>query len=147
MTKKRVLVVDDEPSVRELLGYLLDTFGYAWETACDADQALGMLEHTPFDLVLTDFKMPGMNGVELAHEIKKRKKGMRVVLITGEQPQNLTKDIDWVLLKPIVVQELRETIDLFARKRRSPQGSSAEGQYDTPQPALPPSATKRLPPS
>jgi len=113
MTKKRVLVVDDEPPVRKLLGDLLGTFGYAWETARDAAEALNKLENGEFDLVLTDLNMPGMNGVELAREVKRRKERMRVVLITGSNPQNITQDIDRVLLKPVSVEDLKETIASF----------------------------------
>ena len=114
MTRKRVLVVDDEPPMREILGNLLGTFGYDWETACDAVEALTKLEQTEFDLVLTDLNMPGMNGAELAREVKRRNERMRVVIITGSNPQNLTQDIDRVLRKPISVEELKETIALFA---------------------------------
>jgi CheY-like chemotaxis protein len=113
MARKRVLVVDDELPVRELLATLLGHLGHAWETACNAAEALSKLESNEFDLVLTDLNMPGMNGVELAREIKRRREGMLVVLITGGQPQSLAQDIDRVLLKPISVQELRETIASF----------------------------------
>ena len=85
----------------------------AGETARGAAEALSKLEHTEFDLVLTDLNMPGMNGVELAREVKRRKERMRVVLITGSNPQNITQDIDRVLLKPISVEELKETIASF----------------------------------
>ena len=114
MTRKRVLVVDDEPPMREILGNLLGAFGYDWETASDAAEALTKLEHTEFDLVLADLNMPGMNGAELAREVKRRNERMRVVIITGSNPQNLTQDIDRVLRKPISVEELKETIALFA---------------------------------
>ena len=57
--------------------------------------------------------MPGMNGVELAREVKIRKERMPVLLITGSNPQNITQDIDQVLLKPISVEQLRETIASF----------------------------------
>ena len=111
MTKKRVLVVDDEPPVRELLGDWLGSFGYAWDTARDAAEALSKLENAEFDLVLTDLNMPGMNGVELAREVKRRTERTRVVLLTGSNPQNLTQDIDRVLFKPISVEEHRRNVN------------------------------------
>jgi CheY-like chemotaxis protein len=57
--------------------------------------------------------MPGMNGVELAREIKKRKQETPVILITGSQLQNLSPDIDRVLFKPFSAQQLREVIASF----------------------------------
>jgi CheY-like chemotaxis protein len=113
MARKRVLVVDDELPVRELLGNMLDHLGHSWEAACNAAEALAKIESTEFDLVLTDLNMPGMNGVELAREIKKRKQETPVILITGSQLQNLSPDIDRVLFKPFSAQQLREVIASF----------------------------------
>ena len=110
MVGKRVLVVDDELSVRELLTTLLERLGHTSETACNAVEALVKVENTEFDLILSDLNMPGMKGDELAREIKRRKKGTPVVLITGSQSQNVSPDFDRVLLKPFAMQELRETL-------------------------------------
>ena len=114
MARKRVLVVDDELPVRELLGTMLAHLGHSWEAACDATEALSKIESTEFDLILTDLNMPGMNGVELAHEIKKRNQETPVILITGSHFQSLSPDIDRVLLKPFSAQQFREVIASFA---------------------------------
>jgi CheY-like chemotaxis protein len=113
MARKLVLVVDDELPIRELLANLLGHLGHVWETACDAAEALSKVEKAEFDLVLTDLNMPGMNGYELAREIKRRKQRMPVVLITGNPPPNVPPHIDRVLLKPFTVEELRATIASF----------------------------------
>jgi CheY-like chemotaxis protein len=110
MARKRVLVVDDELPFRNLLTNLLGRLGHTAEAASSAAEALSKIEGAEFDLILTDFNMPGMKGDELAHEIKKRKQGMPVVLATSGPPENLSQDIDRVLLKPFSVQELIETI-------------------------------------
>jgi CheY-like chemotaxis protein len=114
MARKLVLVVDDEHQIRELFGSVLRQLGHVWETACDAAEALRKVENTEFDLVFTDFNMPGMNGFELAQEIKRRKQRMPVVLITGSSPEFVPPHIDRVLRKPFTVDELRETISAFA---------------------------------
>jgi CheY-like chemotaxis protein len=110
MARKRVLVVDDELPVRELIGTMLVHLGHSWEAAGNAAEALAKIESTEFDLVLTDLNMPGMNGVELAREIKKRKQETPVILITGGPFQNLSPDIDRVLHKPFSAQALRDLV-------------------------------------
>src|SRR3569623_1218553 len=62
--KGTILVVDDEANARTALAELLRDEGYRVETAADGFKALGKMEETPPDLVLTDLKMPGMGGVE-----------------------------------------------------------------------------------
>ena len=68
-SKGRVLVVDDEANARTALAELLRDEGYAVETAADGFKALGKLEDFAPDLVLTDLKMPGMDGIELLGKI------------------------------------------------------------------------------
>ena len=114
MARKVVLVVDDEHQVRELLATILRHLGHIWETACNAAEALRKVENTEFDLVFTDFNMPGMNGYELAREIKSRKQRMPIVLITGRSPGYVPPHIDRILLKPFTVDQLRETISALA---------------------------------
>ena len=113
MARKRVLVVDDELPVRELLGNMLTHLGHSWEAACNVTEALSKIESTEFDLVLTDLNMPGTNGVELAREIKRRNPETPVILMTGSQLQNPSPDIDDVLRKPFSAQQLRELIASF----------------------------------
>jgi DNA-binding NtrC family response regulator len=70
MSKGRILVVDDEANARTALAELLSDEGYAVETAADGFKALGKAAETAPDLVLTDLKMPGMDGVELLRKLK-----------------------------------------------------------------------------
>jgi CheY-like chemotaxis protein len=114
MVGKHVLVVDDEPPVRELLACLLNRLGHISQTASNGPEALCKLETRDFDLLFVDFHMPGMTGDQLALEIKKRKPEVPVVMITGDPPQHLSNAIDRVLLKPVSLAEIRETISLLA---------------------------------
>ena len=71
-SKGRILVVDDEVNARTALPELLRDEGYAVETAADGFKALGKIEEFAPDLVLTDLKMPGMDGIELLDKIRAR---------------------------------------------------------------------------
>jgi CheY-like chemotaxis protein len=113
MAGLRVLVIDDELTVRQLLTALLGRLGHTSETVSNAAEALSKVEHTEFDLVLTDFDMPGTKGDELAREIKRRRQGIPVVLVTGCELQVPPQGIDRVLFKPFSLQELEATISSF----------------------------------
>ena len=71
-SKGRILVVDDEVNARNALLELLRDEGYAVETAADGFKALGKMEEFAPDLVLTDLKMPGMDGIQLLGKIRAR---------------------------------------------------------------------------
>jgi CheY-like chemotaxis protein len=66
----RVLVVDDSPTIRKVVSYILDEEGYEAVLAEDGEDALAQLRQAPVDLVLTDFVMPKMNGYQLCRELK-----------------------------------------------------------------------------
>ncbi len=102
--KGNILVVDDDATVRSGLNRILDAQGYAVETASTASEALEMLSHHPFDLVLTDLQMPGMDGLELLGEIKGRTSNMPVVMITGHGSMDT------------VIQALRRGVSDFVNK-------------------------------
>ncbi len=78
-----ILVVDDEPQAREVLADMLSTLGYETGMAPGGQEAIAMLRHGHYDLVLTDFFMPGMDGLELVREIKTMRPDMPVLVITG----------------------------------------------------------------
>jgi len=79
----RVLVVDDERQQREILQMILESEGYAATTAANGSQALELLRAGAFDLVLTDLKMPGMNGIVLLQELQRAAPGSCVILMTA----------------------------------------------------------------
>jgi DNA-binding NtrC family response regulator len=79
----RILVVDDEEIVRESLAGWLDKDGYAVEQAPDGPSALARLRDQPFSIVITDLKMPGMDGLALQAEAKKLRPDLAVVIMTA----------------------------------------------------------------
>jgi DNA-binding NtrC family response regulator len=83
MGEKRILVVDDEKSMREVLSIMLRKEGYQVEEASSGDEALGLLEAKNVTLMLTDLKMPGMGGLELIARAKELEPGLVVITMTA----------------------------------------------------------------
>ncbi|GAB4256149.1 sigma-54-dependent transcriptional regulator [Deferrisoma sp.] len=79
----RVLVVDDDASLRRILEYNLAEEGYAVATAASGEEALEKLDRAAFDLVVTDIKMPGMDGMDLLRRIKAEAPETQVIVITA----------------------------------------------------------------
>jgi len=82
-TSGAVLIIDDEPAIRESLQTLLEAEGYTVETAADGESGLKSMAAHPFDLVLLDFALPDHNGLEILKEIRERDPGMAVIMITA----------------------------------------------------------------
>ncbi len=79
----RILVVDDEASIRELLSKTLALAEYEVHVAPDGPSALERLRLAPYDLLITDLKMPGMDGLTLIREARRLKPDLPVIIITG----------------------------------------------------------------
>jgi two-component system sensor histidine kinase/response regulator len=112
---KRILVAEDEPSVANTLRMVLAVDGHSVNIAEDGKQALAMFEGGTYDLVITDFKMANMDGLELAEAIKKRSPSTPIILVTAyaEAIQgtggNVT-NVDIVLSKPWSVTQLQDAL-------------------------------------
>lgn len=78
-----ILVVDDDDGVRENLAELFELVGYSIQTAGSASEALQKLADHDVDLLLTDYRMPGPNGVELIESARRMKPGLRAILMTA----------------------------------------------------------------
>jgi len=81
--RHRVLVVDDEASIRELLSKTLALAEYDVDTASDATSALDRMRSAAYDLLIADLKMPGMDGLTLIRQAKRIKSDIPVIIITG----------------------------------------------------------------
>jgi diguanylate cyclase len=111
-----ILIVDDERNNRKLLEVMLSAEGYRTISATTGEEALAMVaEHTP-DLVLLDVMMPGVDGYQVASQIKanERTRNTRIILITAlndlnSQKHGMTAGADAFLSKPV------ERVELFAR--------------------------------
>ncbi|MBA2670369.1 MAG: response regulator [Gemmatimonadetes bacterium] len=80
----RVLIVDDEPAIRRVLTRYLSRRGHAVDEASEGAAALRMIENAPYDVILTDLRMPGMGGEELLARLRDRAIDVRLVFMTGD---------------------------------------------------------------
>jgi PAS domain S-box-containing protein len=86
---KKLLLVDDEEGIRKVLGLALSDSGYTVFTAEDGEQALKIFRKETPPIVLTDIKMPGMDGIELLQKIKQENPDSEVIMITGHGDMEL----------------------------------------------------------
>ena len=104
----RILVVDDEPSVRVLADRILSREGYWVQTAPNAREAIALvlydLPSVP-NLAILDFNLPGVHGVDFAGDLRRHFPEIRLVFMTGEQPRG-APDGAPVLMKPFHISEL-----------------------------------------
>ena len=113
----RILVVDDEEPLRTLVARGLTMDGHTCMTASDGAEALDMLiaEQGRFDLLLTDIRMPLMDGIALALAAKQAFPDLPIMLMTGyaeqrERARSLEAIVSEVMAKPFTIAELRETV-------------------------------------
>ncbi|MBN1680288.1 MAG: response regulator, partial [Anaerolineae bacterium] len=110
-----ILVVDDEGAIRYSISKTLQRVGYQVHTAASGEEALEMMQHQDYDVVLTDIRMPGVSGVELLGKIKEQAPDAVVILLTGYA--NLETAIESLrlgahdyLTKPSSSQNIRESV-------------------------------------
>jgi CheY-like chemotaxis protein len=116
--KLRILLVDDDALVSMNTAYMLMDLGHSVLEAHSAAHALQLLESdAAFDVVITDYAMPGMNGLDLAMRIKENRRRIPVILATGyaELPHNVPVEFPR-LSKPYSQEQLRHVLDLTVRR-------------------------------
>lgn len=79
----KILLAEDDDSLRSFLARALERAGYEVVSCADGDEAIEALDGGPYDLLLTDIVMPGVDGIEVAREAAAREPGMRIMFITG----------------------------------------------------------------
>ncbi len=117
--------MEDDDDNRELLAELLRLEGHAVEEAADAERALELAAHQPFDAVIADVGLPRMDGITLARELRLRTPGLAVVAVSGygdgeELADALGREIDAVVVKPADPQRLLGALAAAVRSRRPP---------------------------
>jgi CheY-like chemotaxis protein len=110
--RKRILLVDDQKSVRETISLVLRLDDHTVIEAEDGPAALGLFMHDHFDLVITDFEMPIMKGNELAARIKQHSPAQPILMITAyaERLADSDNPVDGILDKPFHLQDLRQVL-------------------------------------
>ena len=118
MAQETILLVEDEPAVRQLFATALSRAGYKVFEARNGEEAVKLFEQhaTEVDLLLTDMRMPFMGGAELAKELRSRKTGLKLICISGYPGSLQTLDITDFLAKPFSRDEmLRKVRDVLDR--------------------------------
>ncbi|WP_319524998.1 response regulator [uncultured Desulfosarcina sp.] len=114
----RVLVVDDDPISLNMVAKMAGCLGYRTATCQEAVDALSCLSKAYFKLVITDYDMPFMDGLELADEIKKKYLSIRIIMMSGHSPAQIrdllagSTVIDGLLFKPFNLKSLKESIEI-----------------------------------
>jgi putative nucleotidyltransferase with HDIG domain len=121
--KACVLVVDDEASVRALLGEALTYAKYDCYTAANGEEALALMGQVAFDAVITDLRMPGLSGIELLEEIRKTHPHVAVLMATAEADirvgiEAMKEGADDYLVKPFKLEAVGASLDRALDKQR-----------------------------
>jgi DNA-binding response OmpR family regulator len=116
-TKGSLLLVDDESSLVDLLAPALTRQGYKVSTAGEAEAALAQWDSQGgFDLLVTDLRMPGMDGKELALRLREKRPGLPVLFISGWSPETPDAGLEagtHLLAKPFRLAELYRALELL----------------------------------
>jgi len=116
VSRPRILVIEDDAYAREALTLLLDYYGYDVVAASNGNDGLALVTEEAPDLVVTDWRMPGLSGLALCVALRERRDTMPIVVVTSadevfssDQPVNarLRKPIDPPLLNRVISDELR----------------------------------------
>jgi CheY-like chemotaxis protein len=108
MSKKRILVIDDETDVRHAIAMLLQFWGHDVIEAASGPAALRIFKPGDFDIVTTDYVMPGMNGFEVARRLKEIQPDLPILMITAFPKElSLQKNpADALISKPFTIDQL-----------------------------------------
>jgi DNA-binding response OmpR family regulator len=115
VTKKHILVVDDTPIVAQTIDLLLSHLGHDVEISSDGRGALSKFQSGKYNLVITDYAMPRMNGIQLAKAIKSQSSGQLILMISAFTNRVFAVDgeplpVDFVMDKPFSVQEFERVL-------------------------------------
>jgi two-component system response regulator RegX3 len=133
MSSGHILIADDEPSVRDSVGYALGQEGFEVSAAADGDEAAAMLgEGIPYDLLILDIMMPGPSGLDICREVRSRS-AVPIIVLTAKDAEvdkvvGLEVGADDYMTKPFSVRELLGRVRAQLRRReldRSPLGQAA----------------------
>jgi DNA-binding NtrC family response regulator len=123
MAEGRILIVDDEDSIRDYLSMMLEREGYEVSACEDGKKALRLSSKTAYDVVITDIQLPGMSGIEVLTSLRESDPTIPVIIITGHASQEsaieaLNVGAYYYLLKPVSNEELKQVVRTALEMRR-----------------------------
>jgi len=125
---KRILVIDDEVLLVDLLGHFLTKGGYQVDKVSDSQAGLSLLEEKQFDVIFLDIKMPQISGREFYQIVRERIPELsgRIVFVTGDVANRVTQSFiqstgNICLKKPFTLREIQEVLDHFFGAGGKPQ--------------------------
>jgi two-component system, cell cycle sensor histidine kinase and response regulator CckA len=132
----RVLVVDDEDSVRRYVAHVLIAAGYQTSAVSNAVEAIESFKNGSFDALVTDVMMPGMTGDELARQLRQSERGLKVLYLTGYSDRLFKEKVAlWAdeafLEKPFTSTGLREALSLLMFGRVAVNASDAAAEPES----------------
>ena len=123
---KRILIVEDEQAIREMVGFALKRAELYFEAVADAEQALVAVASNPPDLILLDWMLPGMSGVDLARRLRKEEVTAKIpiIMLTARAEENdrvyaLEVGADDYITKPFSPRELIARINAVLRRSQA----------------------------
>ncbi|MBW2056204.1 MAG: response regulator [Deltaproteobacteria bacterium] len=129
MGREKILIVDDDDGVREMLAEFFGVLGYPSIVACNGREALGLLETQEVALVISDIKMPVMDGIEMLKRIKEAHADLDVILITGYESDYSRRSVreagasDY-LCKPFNIDVIEKKVKSLMDKRSARRGDA-----------------------
>lgn len=122
----RILIVDDDENIRNILTAILEEEGYVVESVDTAKKGIEKTEKSIYNLALIDVRLPDMEGIELLTKMRDTKPKMRKIIVTGYPTlQNavaaVNKGADAYVMKPFDVENILQTIKLQLKKQREEQ--------------------------
>lgn len=123
MASERILVVDDEVMIRDLCFHILSAEGYQVTTAENGIKGFEQIQNAEVDLLITDIKMPGMDGLELFERVRELNPDIVTIFITGHGTldtaiESLMRGVEGFVLKPFTQEELLNTVERAMNRSR-----------------------------
>lgn len=118
---KRILLVDDDKNIRILVTELLSTMGYTILEAKDGEEAMKLVDIGPIDLVMTDLKMPGMDGIELTRAVRRIEPALPIIVYSAYRfidtgPVALKAGANEYITKPFLQAKIKQVVERLLKK-------------------------------
>ena len=120
MEKKRILIADDEKAVRVLIAGALEADDYEIDVAENGLEAINQMNRRSYDLIITDYMMPKMDGLELTRKVRAKYPSTPIIIVTGDGPVHdlLESGATVCFTKPFDIFELQNMVKIILDKER-----------------------------